>query len=156
MCAIPATLPQARTRDEWQLSEDTLGTIDSQTKAAQQEQQETAAAALPAQQEQAPAFEGISDLDAKLDALFKSVDADSSGTIERGEVKKLVIALGLASDDPKLEKFEEDQAMADADQDGDGKIDLAEFKEHMSDFLEMTSAAEFEANYRAAMAASAS
>jgi hypothetical protein len=45
--------------------------------------------------------------------------------------------------------------MGDADQDGDGKIDLAEFKEHMTDFLECTDAEEFEANYTAAMALTA-
>ena len=50
---------------------------------------------------------------------FKEYDADNSGTIERGELKKLMHSVGYEG---KI-----DDAMASLDKDGDGKISFTEF-----------------------------
>jgi hypothetical protein len=102
----------------------------------------------------APAEEaGIVGLEGKLEVLFKNEDADSSGFIDKTELTKMVLCLGLNSDDPKVQKYQEETALGDADADGDNKVSLDEFKEFMTDFLEDADPAEFEENYAKAIAA---
>ena len=146
-----ASMAVGEVGDEWSMSESNLEKINDASRVASQQHEKEGAAPSSAAASKAITFDGIKDLDSKLEQLFKHADADGSGSMERGEVKTMVIALGLSSDDPKLQKYEEDQAMDDADQNGDGKIDLAEFKEHMNDFLEGMGTSEFEQFFCAAM-----
>jgi hypothetical protein len=97
-----ATMAAGEAGDEWDMTENALGQIDSEAAVAKKQHEVEAEAAVVALsgatgQQAVPSFQGIPDLSAKLDLLFKSVDSDGSGTIERNEIKKLVVALGLAS-----------------------------------------------------------
>ena len=65
--------------------------------------------------------------------MFRKLDVDGSGAIEKGEVVKLLKALGIIDEDDDMADFEVSMAMSDADQDGSNAIELPEFKEYMQD-----------------------
>jgi hypothetical protein len=88
--------------DEWDMTETALGRIDTEVAVVKKQHDAEAEAAVtslgqPASASASASFQGIPDLETKLDTLFKKMDRDGSGTIERNEIKSLVIALGLAS-----------------------------------------------------------
>lgn len=67
------------------------------------------------------------DPDKELKDAFAVFDADSSGSISRSELKKLMKNLGQTLSDPEL-----DAMMDEVDTDGNGEIDFLEFKSMMS------------------------
>ena len=68
--------------------------------------------------------EGIDKSDAGLEAAFEKVDTDKSGKLSAAEMKAYILSMY-----PKgLEDQVIDEMMAAADTDGDGEIDLSEFK----------------------------
>ena len=62
-------------------------------------------------------------LEESLKSFFNEIDEDSSGSLERPEVAKLVGKLGKT-----LSNDEIDTLMADLDRNGDGGVEFAEFK----------------------------
>ena len=61
---------------------------------------------------------------ARAERLFKDLDADSSGTLDRAELQALALALGTTLSDREIS-----EAMAKVDKDGDGSVNLEEFLE---------------------------
>merc|ERR1711957_683611 len=66
------------------------------------------------------------DPDKELRDAFSVFDDDSSGSISRAELKKLMKNLGQTLTDAEL-----DAMMDEVDTDGDGEIDFSEFKSMM-------------------------
>ena len=95
---------------------------------AADEDSEAKARALRAQlekeaQELAANAEAESQLDDKeVRQLFRSIDADGGGSLDKLEVKTLLTRLGLEVDDESV-----DRVMTQMDPDGDGEVTLPEF-----------------------------
>eukprot|EP01052_Picozoa_sp_SAG31_P042778 SAG31_NODE_6903_length_1857_cov_1.667235_2_plen_134_part_00 len=58
-----------------------------------------------------------------VDDLWRRLDADRSGTVDLGEIQKLIKQLGA-----KMKKQEIKKMLAEVDADGDGEISRAEFE----------------------------
>eukprot|EP01047_Picozoa_sp_COSAG01_P004196 COSAG01_NODE_136_length_24438_cov_243.426711_6_plen_1982_part_00 len=60
----------------------------------------------------------------RLDALWKEMDKDGNGDLDREEIEALVLSIGL-----QLSEHQLDQAMMEMDADGGGSVDTDEFKQ---------------------------
>jgi hypothetical protein len=94
---------------------------------------------------------GVSDIDGKLAALFEKQDKDGSGAIDKSELKAVLGVLGLLSGDASMDKFEAEQAMEDADADGNSTINFEEYVAYMKEQVEMADPQEFETSYASYM-----
>jgi len=61
--------------------------------------------------------------EAEIKQCFDQFDADGSGAIDSGEIKKVCEALGVDASQAEV-----DALIKEADTDGDGKIQYSEFK----------------------------
>ena len=58
-----------------------------------------------------------------LNRIWKQVDADGSGALDRDEVRQVLVLMGRAEDEIDI-----DAAMAEMDEDRSGEVDYAEFE----------------------------
>jgi hypothetical protein len=65
-----------------------------------------------------------SERSARAERMFRDLDADNSGTLDRAELQALASALGTTLSDHEIS-----EAMAQVDKNGDGSVDLEEFLE---------------------------